>query len=339
MAAVDRPESFRLAYLDPPYNTRTSGRLNYRDHRTDGEWDALVRDVASGCRNIMRSDGSLWFRTNDRQLGRARSVLDAVFDPGNYIGTVVWERTRRPAFTSRHLVSTLDPILIYAKDANQLRPFVRGTTEKGKRVPLAHRGNRIQDLIFPSGSVRFGVPDALYESGDHSTPSIFAELTADLIVKNGTNFTALCLRLPSRYSAAKVLEMAVSGADFSVPKTPFRPSYIATGGKPKAVSSLWSWQLDPGMPTHEDAYKEQLQIGIGAPFQWAKPEGLVRRIIELATDPGDLVLDPFAGSGTTAAAAIQTRRGFLVIEEQLDLIERYVNRRVSDAWAHRDRNY
>lgn len=85
--------------------------------------------------------------------------------------------------------------------------------------------------------------------------------------------------------------------------------------------------MDEGIPTNEDAYKEQ-GAQFATPFAYAKPTGLMRRIIEVATDPGDLVLDPFGGSGTTAVAAVETGRSCVLIEEQEALVHDYINPRI-----------
>ncbi|MCQ9162977.1 DNA methyltransferase [Arthrobacter sp. STN4] len=333
LAAAGHAGTAKVAYLDPPYNTGRTTRLGYRDFREASAWSELISEVAASCRELLRPEGSLWLHINDRQAALVRSDLNEVFGEENFIGTVSWERTRRPSYAAKHIVSTVDPILIYAKDARQLAPFTSGTTEKGKRVSLVHRGNRIQTLTFPAGSVRFGVPDGHYLAGDHSTASVAVHLTADLVVERGRNATPLRLRIPSRYSAARVLDMINEGADFSVPQLPFRPSYTSPGGRSKMVGSLWSWQLDPEMPTHEDALREQSALAADGtePFPWAKPEGLLRRIIELATEPRELVVDPFAGSGTTAVAAVQTGRRVLAIEERGDLFESHIGPRVARA--------
>ncbi|RAN79341.1 hypothetical protein B5P43_15650 [Bacillus sp. SRB_336] len=333
LAADGHAGTVKLAYLDPPYNTGRTTRLGYRDFREASAWSGLISEVAAGCREMLRIDGSLWLHINEERLASARRILDDVMGGENFIGTVYWERTRRPSYAARHIVSTIDPIHIYAKDATRLRPFTAGLTEPGKRVALAHRGNKVQNLTFPAGSVRFGVPAGLYAAGDHSTASVSVVLTADLVVEAGRNASPLCLQMPSRYSADRVQNMIEEGADFSVPRLPFRPSYISPGGRPKLVTSLWSWQLDPAMPTHEDAAREQASLADDGtePFPWAKPEGLLRRIIELATEPGDCVIDPFAGSGTTVAAGVQTGRRVVAIEEQGAMIESHIKPRLAAA--------
>jgi hypothetical protein len=136
------------------------------------------------------------------------------------------------------------------------------------------------------------------------------------------------MSLPSRFSPARVDQLLDGNADFLVPKLPFRPSYISPGGAPKLISNLWSWQSDDAMETNEDSAKQQQLLFPGRPFPYAKPEGLLRRIVEVASDPGDIVLDAFAGSGTTAAAAQKLGRSWVMIEESESIVENYLRRRL-----------
>ena len=317
----------RLVYADPPYNTGQANLGPYNDRRTDVEWRELLADVVSKSHSLLRSDGSLWLHINDPQLGAARSVCDEIFGERNYCGTIVWERTRNPSYLHRQLASTLDFILVYGRSRSSLPPFTASVAESNKRVPIAHRGNRIVDISFPPRSVRFNCSDGIYAAGDHSTAGIDAKLLDTVEIRDGENLSAFRLSLPSRYSRLKVQELLDEGASFLIPKVPFRPSYIRRGGHPKIIRSLWTWQNDPGIPTNEDAYREQREL-FDVPFRYAKPTALLRRIIEVATDPKDVVLDPFGGSGTTAVAAIQTGRSYMLIEEQKQLINRYIVPRI-----------
>ncbi|MFD1210633.1 DNA methyltransferase [Arthrobacter sp. GCM10027362] len=319
-------EQVRLVYADPPFNTRRD-HYRFRDRRSDSAWTDLIERTASAARTLLRQEGSFWLHIDDQQLGPARAACDTALGRDNYIGTVVWEKTRRPSYLHPHLASTTDFLLVYGKDARKLRPFTSGTSQPGKRIPLAHRGNQLVDLSFPASTVTFNCSDGIYSAGDHSSPGIPAALLEDVVIVNGRNQTPLRLRLPSRYSPARIEQLLEAKAQFLVPKVPFRPSYLSPGGKPKLVQNLWSWQSDPEMPTNEDAYKEQGRT-FAKPFPGAKPVGLIRRIIELATEDGDLVLDPFGGSGTTAVAALETGRSFILVEERADIVNEYIGPRL-----------
>lgn len=320
----------RLVYADPPYNTGQANRGPYNDRRTDEEWRELLADVVSKSQPLLRADGSLWLHINDRQLGTARTVCDEIFGERNYCGTIAWERTRNPSYLHKQLASTLDFILVYGRSRSSLRPFTASVAESNKRVPIAHRGNRIVDISFPPHSVRFNCSDGIYAAGDHSTAGIDAKLLDSVEIRDGENLSAFRFRLPSRYSPLKVQELLDEGASFLIPKVPFRPSYIRRGGTPKTIRSLWTWQNDPGIPTNEDAYSEQREL-FDVPFRYAKPTALLRRIMEVASDPNDIVLDPFGGSGTTAVAAIQTGRSYVIVEEREELISQYISPRVRAA--------
>jgi adenine-specific DNA-methyltransferase len=203
-------------------------------------------------------------------------------------------------------------------------------TGSGKRIPVAHRGNPVANLAFPPGAVRFNCGDGIYAAGDHSSSGIDAALVEDVIVHGGLNATWLYMTLPSRYSAAKLTQLVGAGADFLIPKVPFRPSYISPGGEPKLVSNLWSWQREP-METNEDAARQQEKLFPGRPFPSAKPEGLLRRIVTLASEPGDLVLDCFAGSGTTTAVAQKLGRRWIAVEESAQTVDTYLRPRMTAA--------
>lgn len=324
--------SVKLCYLDPPFNTHgaTATRGHYRDHRTSGAWAEMMREVMHSVRTLLRDDGSVWLHLDANELSSGLQICETVFGPANSVTIITWERTRRPAFLHGQISSVTDYIVVFGKDRRRLAPFTEGVTEPGKRIPLAHRGNPIARLVFPPGTVRFNCADKTYVAGDHSSPGIDARLLEEVTIVNGRNQTWLRMSLPSRYSAAKLAQLITEGSDFLVPKVPFRPSLIAGGGKPKMISNLWSWQLGP-VETNEDAASQQSLLNPTRPFKSAKPEGLIGRIVSVASNPGDIVLDCFAGSGTTAAVAEKLGRRWIAIEEQPQTADDYLKPRLAHA--------
>lgn len=283
-----------------------------------------MKEILSGVHGLLQEDGSLWLHVDARELGTAREVGDEVFGQVNLVGVITWEKTRRPSFLHAQLATVTDFILVYGKDRSRLSPFVDGTTQPGKRIPVAHRGNKVSEILWPAGSVAFNCADGLYEAGDHSSPGLDARLLEDMTVQSGRNLTPLRMSLPSRYSPSKITQLVAEGAEFLVPKRPFRPNYIAGGGKPKLINNLWSWQLDERMESNEDAARQQDRLFPGRPFPGAKPEGLLRRIIDIASESGDTVLDCFAGSGTTTAVAKAMGRRWIAIESSPKTVRDYL---------------
>lgn len=327
--------SIKLAYLDPPFNTQgaTATRAHYSDHRTKTAWAKMMHSVLANVHHLLRLDGSVWLHLDANELATGRLLGDEIFGTTNFVGIITWEKTKRPAFLHGQLSSVTDHILVFAKDRAQLKPFTQGTTESGKRIPLAHRGNPVVELTFPPGVVKFNCPDGIYAAGDHSSATIGARLLDRVVVVDGRNATRLRMSIPSRYSAEKVNRLVEQNASFLVPRVPFRPSYLAAGGKPKQISNLWSWQLE-SMETNEDAARQQDLLFPGRPFRTAKPEGLLRRIITLATDPGDTVLDCFAGSGTTPAVAEELGRFWIAVEKDERTANDYLRVRLARRQGH-----
>lgn len=148
--------SVKLCYLDPPFNTRGahSTRGLYRDHRTTRGWADLMREVLQSVHSLLREDGSLWLHVDANELGTARVLCDELFGADNSAGIITWERTRRPAYVHGQMSSVTDFVLVYAKDRQKLPPLTEGFTRRGKRTPLAHRGN--QSLNSPSRRIPSG---------------------------------------------------------------------------------------------------------------------------------------------------------------------------------------
>jgi adenine-specific DNA-methyltransferase len=116
-----------------------------------------------------------------------------------------------------------------------------------------------------------------------------------------------------RYSQQKLDQIMAAGEELLISKLPFRPNHIRSDVAPKRMKNLLS-VAHFNLPTYEDATEETLKLFPDAPFDYPKPEKLILTLIEASTKPGDLVLDAFLGSGTTAAAAQKSGRKWIGIE-------------------------
>ncbi|MEW1982450.1 site-specific DNA-methyltransferase [Citricoccus sp. NPDC079358] len=118
-----------------------------------------------------------------------------------------------------------------------------------------------------------------------------------------------------RWGQATIESMHVEAAAdgrtaFIAPKLPLHPSFVGAVAKGKPIKDMWSFHID-GAPTNEEAGAEQEELfGPGGSFPTPKLVRLLERIVACATEPGNLVLDPFAGSGTTLVAAGRMGRGY-----------------------------
>jgi adenine-specific DNA-methyltransferase len=327
----------KMAYLDPPYNT---GRkfAQYSDSAPLKDWLAMLERTLAGVRDTLTEDGSIFVHLDDQYIHRVRCIMDDVFGDRNYVGTMIWEKKNRGSFLHAHLADVTDHILIYAKDKSKMAPLVHSSTEVGKRIPVHNKGNKPSVLEFPAGCMTFNFPDQTIPAGEMNTPTITSDLLDDLIVENGTNKNAFRMTGPFRYGQDAVNKMAETPGAFICPRQMLRPSFVSQESKGKVLTNLQSFRVN-GSPTNEDARAESEAIfgtEMGAAFDTPKPEALLERLIAAATEPGDTVLDCFAGSGTTLAVAQKLGRNWIGVELSPETIATYIAPRIDGILAGTD---
>ena len=321
----------KMAYLDPPYNTgRKFGQ--YSDSAPLAAWMAMMEQTLTAVRGTLTEDGSVWVHLDDRYIHRVRVIMDDIFGPENYVGTIIWEKKNRASFLHAQLADVTDHVLIYARDRSRMAPLVHNSTETGKRIPVHNKGNKPSILEFPAGSVKFNFADCTVPAGDMNTPTIASVLLDDLVVENGVNTAPFRMSGPFRYSQDAVTKMADNGGTpaFICPRPMLRPSYVSVESRGKVLTNLQSFRVN-GAPTNEDGRAESEMIfgtAAGSDFDTPKPERLLERFIAAATEPGDTVLDAFAGSGTTPAVAQKMGRKWIAVELSADTVRRYIVPRV-----------
>lgn len=314
--------SVRLAYLDPPYNTgRTFAQ--YGDREDSALWLTMMRQTLQQVHRALRADGSAWIHLDDCEVHRARLLAEEVFGTENFVADVVWERKRKPSYLHGQLAQVTDHILVFAKDRTRLGRFATGEQVATRRVPLHHGTNAPSVLTFPAGSVQ--MPDALgpvVHAGDMSSASVTTHLLDDIEVVDGRNAADFRMSGSFRWNQERLEREIAAGVQLRVTgRLPLRPNAI-TGSGTKTWTTLFTRAT--GMATNEAAREHQRALFGDDGFDTPKPEELLARIIETATDPGDLVLDPFAGSGTTAAVAHKLGRRWLTVELSAATAQRYV---------------
>lgn len=302
----------QCVYLDPPYNTGAAF-AQYGDDREHGAWLTLMRDTAEAVRSLLRPTGILLVSIGDGEAAYLKVLLDEVLGRSNYCGQFVWEKKKKPSFRDPNLGTVTEYVLAYARDRALSPAFVSGVTAPGKRFPLNNAGNGLSVRTFPARAVAFGFREGAFEPGDMSTGTIRTELLDPVRVRGGRNLGAFRLRGEWRYSQARLDALAARGETLYIARAPFRPNHVKPGGEPKKIANLLSIaRYGPG--TYEDAAEESRALFGEDAFEYPKPEGLIALLLEAVTRPGDLVLDAFAGSGTTGAVAHKLGRRWILVE-------------------------
>lgn len=303
----------KCVYIDPPYNTGSAFE-HYDDGIEHSIWLSLMRDRLTILRNLMRDDGVLFCSIDDSEFPYLAVLMDEIFGRKNSCGVLIWEKKKKPSFLHSSMGIVTEYVLAYAKNRQVSPPFIGGVTTAGKKYPLNNAGNSLKSLTFPAGKVVFKCSDQVFEPQDMSEGNIKTKLLDKLVVKNGTNVNEFRLKGEWRYSQSKLDEILSTHEQIVISKAPFRPNHIKDGGDPKKIKNLLSI-AHFGMSTYEDATAEsEALFGSAGSFDYPKPEMLISTLIQAVTDEGDLVLDSFAGSGTTAAVAHKLKRRWITIE-------------------------
>ena len=318
----------KLIYIDPPYNTGKDFvyRDNYKDGirnylkitgQLDGNGDKLCSNTdASGrfhtnwlnmmyprlkvARNCLTNDGIILISIGDEEIHHLRLICDDIFGYDNFCGVFIWEKKKKPSFLDRNMGTVTDYIISYAKDRPQSPAFTAGSVEEGKKYPFNNAGNNMAVLAFPAGSVTFNMTEQVVAAQDMSEGKIRTELLDDVYVLDGKNRNKFRLRGEWRYSQSKLDRLIADGGKILISKVPFRPNYVNQSGERKKTANLLSYRIN-AIQTNEDATQQAREIFGGDVVSYPKPEGLLKYLVRAVSDGDDIILDFFAGSGTTAS--------------------------------------
>lgn len=303
----------KCIYIDPPYNTGNAFE-HYDDGLEHSLWLGLMRDRLELLYSLMSNDGIIFISIDDREMAYLTILMDEIFGRRNSCGVLIWEKKKKPSFLDSNMGGVTEYILSYAKNRTLAPAFIGGVTTEGKKYPINNAGNSIQILEFPAKSVQFRCSDQAFEPQDMSDGKIITRLLDKLIIKDGRNLSTFRLEGEWRYSQRKLNSIIDAGEDIIISKSPFRPNHIKQGGEPKKLKNLLS-VAHYEMSTYEDATAESRELfGSQDAFDYPKPEKLIYTLLNAVTNPGDLVLDSFLGSGTTAAVAHKMGRRWIGIE-------------------------
>jgi DNA modification methylase len=309
----------KLIYIDPPYNTGNEGWV-YNDAVNSPEmrewlgkvvgaeaedlsrhdkWLCMMYPRLQLLKKFLHPDGAIFVSMGDDSIGNLRLLMDEVFSPRRFVASLVWQkrysRENRVAIGEAH-----EYILVYASDPRLFK-------DARNKVTLSDRGTRA--YTNPNNDPR-GAWQSVSLTAQGYRPNQMYPITAP----NGL------VHLPPEGRCWSVVE-----PEFERLKSEGRVWFGSNGrGVPRQIRYLsevegvvpWTWWPHEEVGHTDEAKKEVHQFvdDNADAFPTPKPERLLRRIIEIATNPGDVVLDSFAGSGTTGAVAQKLGRRFVLVE-------------------------
>jgi adenine-specific DNA-methyltransferase len=287
----------KCIFIDPPYNTGSAFE-HYDDGVAHSVWLSLMRDRLELLRKLLSDDGSLWITIDDTEAHYLKVVCDEIFGRACFIASIIWRTTDNSNNNAKTVSLDHNYILIFSKSAGWAPNFLN---DEGKRT---HFKNPDDDPRGP-----------WFDGNPVNNPARRPNLMFNLLGPNGD----VIRHPPNGWRWSKeTIEAKMKTGEIryaSDGKGIRRRTYLADmQGLPP--SSLWASLEDTG---HNRQAKYELkglfpEREVTDLFNTPKPEKLLRRVIDLATNPGDLVLDSFAGSGTTGAVAHKMGRKWILVE-------------------------
>ena len=287
--------------IDPPYNTGSAFE-HYDDGIEHSLWLSLMRDRLEILRTLLREDGSIWISIDDNEAHYLKVLCDEVFGRGNFVATIIWEkrttRENRRVFSFKH-----DFVLVFARQ----KPAFEAT-----RNPLP-----LNDAVLDR-----------YKNPDNDPRGSWQSISANAQAGHGTASQFYTLVAPNgkrhdppkgtcwRYTKERMDEEIKKGNIWfgkdgnGVPRVKkFLRSSEVAGLTPETI-----WYAED-VGTNDEAKKATLELLYDkSVFDSPKPERLLGRILQIATNVNDWVLDSFAGSGTTGAVAHKMGRRWIMVE-------------------------
>jgi len=300
----------KCTFIDPPYNTG-SAFAHYDDGVEHSLWLSLMRDRLEIIRVLLSEDGSLWVTIDDAEGHYLKVMCDEIFGRVNFLGTVTWQKTTSVHNNAVFFSSATDMLLVYAKD---LSLFKMG------RVPRRERntGDYSNPDEDPRGSWASSPLHVSLTSGQRGKQFAQTGKSSGLFEIFSPHGEAIwppkgrcwgySLDTIKRFEEEKLLWWGKDGRN-----QPRLKRFLHENKEGVVPVTLWP-SNEVGHNQEAKAENAVLLTEQTELFATPKPERLLKRVIEIATNPGDLVLDSFAGSGTTGAVAHKMGRCWIMVE-------------------------
>lgn len=290
----------KCVFIDPPYNTGNAFE-HYDDGIEHSIWLSLIRERLIILRNLLTDDGSIWITIDNNEAHYLKVICDEIFMRKNFVSDISWHKRVSPANDAKYFSADHDHILVYAKNKELFKP----NRLKNSASQLKNFKNVDNDPRGPWNSSAYTCAKNADERPNLYYP-IKNPNTGEEIWPKRTRVWA--------YGEETHLDNERNGLVYwgkdgkgSMP----RIKKFLSDSKGVVPRSLWTYD-ETGH--NQESNLEMLELFPDNPFSTPKPEKLIKRVLEIATEPKDLVLDSFAGSGTTGAVAHKMNRRWFMVE-------------------------
>jgi adenine-specific DNA-methyltransferase len=301
----------KCIYIDPPYNTRSAFE-QYDDNLEHSKWLSLMYPRMELLRELLSEDGSIWVSIDDNEGHYLKVIMDEIFGRKNFIASVIWIKTSSVHNNAEFFSSANDTIHVFAKNIEYC---------KFGRIPRSQRN--IKDYTNPDND-----PRGLWTSSPLHVSLTSGQRGASY-AKTGSSSGLFPIISPLGqeisppkgrcwgYSQESIHAMQRENRIWWGPEGKNQPRikrYLLDLKEGVVPTTVWVYQE---VGHNQEAKKEMaslLEHDASNLFSTPKPERLIQRILVIMTNPGDLLLDSFLGSGTTCAVAHKMGRRYIGVE-------------------------
>lgn len=316
----------KCIYIDPPYNTGNEnwayndkvnspmmqewlGKVVDKDDLTrHDKWLCMMMPRLRLLRELLAEDGAIFVSADDNEMHHLRCLMNEVFGPENFVATIIWHKMDSPKNTAALLSEDHDYILLYARNVNRWKPNLLERTE--------------------TMTARYKNPD-----NDPRGPWLLSDLAARNFYSQGrysiTTPSGRVIKGPPagsywRVSKERFDELEKDNRIWWGTKGSLRPGikrFLSEVRKGVVPQTLWPWKDVGSTRNAKQELSEIMATGANQDlFVTPKPSRLLERILRIASNKNSVVLDSFAGSGTTAHAVLDLNyedggsRKFILVE-------------------------
>ncbi len=285
----------KCIFIDPPYNTQSAFE-HYDDKLEHSQWLSMMYPRLVLLRDLLAENGSIWVTVDDNEAHYLKVLLDEVFGRRCFVANLIWEKADSPRNSARQFSTDHDHILVFSKMPDW-QPHRLQRTEEANSI-YSNPDNDERGPWIP---------------GDPYANKPYSKGLFSITGPTGRVFSAP----PGRYwrvSEEKLVQLNQDGRVWWGPTGEARPSIKRYLAEVADLVPRTLWRKDDAGSNRTSKNEMRALYPEEASFGTPKPERLIQRMLHIATSPGDLILDSFLGSGTTAAVAHKMGRRYIGIE-------------------------
>ena len=326
----------KCIYIDPPYNTGNekwiyndnvnspltqqwlteNAPVDNEDLERHDKWLCMMWPRLHLLKELLADDGVIFISIDDNEVHRLRMLMDEIFREPNFVAQFFWMRTATSPFLSKTVRRKMEPLICYRKSVDEKLNLFGGYTEGGD-MPLLNESNAVRQIEFPKDAFRrVNLKDGIYKAQKYSR----IRLVKEVEVKNKQFLSNLIMEGRFKWTQETVNSEIENGTLFHIKSDRFSIRYERNGVQQAKVPSNLITQDECQVGTNEEADTELAEIFGSDKFNYPKPTSLIKYLINMVCNESDIILDSFAGSGTTAHAVLALNkedngnRKFILIE-------------------------